>query len=426
MAEPVELHALLRFAIALFIGALVGIDREKKRLAETDREISGLRTFILIALSGALAAWLAQRFDSPGIFFGTGALVAAIVVTGYAVAARRHASYGLTSEVAALVVYLLGGMTLAGDPELAVALAIATAAVLAFKEPLHGAVAKIDRDDLYAGLTLLICTFIVLPVLPDHAVDPWNALNPYRMWWLVILISGLSLVGYVATRVLGPEHGVPLTGLVGGLVSSTAVTLSFARRSNDDERGRGSIDALAAGILLAWSVMFARVLVEVAVVNPPLLGSLLVPMVALGLLSAGTAAVFHARGRAANDAAGGEVPLRNPFSLRSAIRFALFFAAVLLLVKLVEAKLPPSGLYGVAALAGLTDVDAITLSMAENSAAGAVAPRVATTAIVIAALANSLVKAALVLALATPALRRRIVAATGVLIAGAAVALLVA
>src|SRR5262249_3127627 len=157
--------------------------------------------------------------------------------------ARAQASFGLTTEVAAVVVYLLGGTVVLGSPALAAALAIATATLLAFKAPLHTLVERIGRDDLVAGLQLLIATFIVLPVLPREPVGPWHALVPYRMWWLVILISTLSLVGYVATRALGSGRGIPLTGLFGGLVSSTAVSLDFARRSRESPGSAPLADA---------------------------------------------------------------------------------------------------------------------------------------------------------------------------------------
>jgi uncharacterized membrane protein (DUF4010 family) len=349
-------------------------------------------------------------------------LLGAVVVAGYAAVAVGRASYGLTTEIAALVVYLLGGLAIVGEPALAVALAIATAAVLAFKEPLHGLVAKIGLDDLYAGLTLLICTFIVLPVLPNRTLDPWGALNPYKMWWLVILISGLSLVGYVATRMLGAGRGVPLTGLFGGLVSSTAVTLTFARRSRDEGGHAGAADAFAAGILLAWAVMFARVVVAVAVVSPAIVQPLLAPMLSLGVLSIGAAAVCYQRSSAPAPARE-DVPLKNPFSLSSAIRFALLFAAVLLVVKLVQTYFPGSGLYAVSALAGLTDVDAITLSVAGSARDGSVAPGVAVTAIVIAALTNTFVKAGFVLSIASPELKQRIAVVVGLLVVGAAASL---
>jgi len=424
--DALQLDLPLRdFAIALFLGALVGIEREKKQAADPDRGIGGLRTFMLFAEAGAVAAWLSAQLAAPLIFLGTGAFVTALLVAGYLTWSRLHPNdVGLTTEVAAIVVYLLGGLTIFGHPALAVALGIATAAMLAFKQPLHGLVGRIARDDLYAGLTLLIATFIVLPVLPDRTLDPWGALNPYQMWWLVILISGLSLVGYVATRWLGAGRGIPLTGLFGGLASSTAVTLSFARRSREPGAGPALADALAAGILLAWVVMFARVGIEVAAVHAALLPLLALPLAVPAGLAAIAAAVAYRRAGTRAERASSEVPLRNPFSLAAAIRFALLFAAVLLVVKLAETYAPGRGLYGVATLTGLTDVDAITLSMATSARDGATEPRVAANAIVIAALTNSLVKLGLVLGLGAPLLKRRVAAATAVLLAGAVAALL--
>ena len=359
------------FAIALFLGALVGLEREKKQAAAPERGIGGLRTFMLFAEAGAVAAWISLQTNSPWVFVGAGALVAALVVTGYTAWTREHhGDVGLTTETAAIVVYLLGGLTIYGNAGLAVALAIGTTAILAFKQPLHGWVDRVGRDDLYAGLTLLIATFIVLPVLPDRTLDPWGALNPYAMWWLVILISGLSLVGYVATRVLGAERGMPLTGLFGGLVSSTAVTLSLARRSAEPKSQKAIAGALSAGILMAWTVMFARVAIEVAAVHLPLLSSLAVPLAAPAAVAAvARFSRIEAPARRAPTPTS-EVALRNPFSLMAAIRFALLFAVVLLAVKIVETHAPGRGLYGVAALAGLTDVDAITLSVASAARDG--------------------------------------------------------
>ena len=266
------------------------------------------------------------------------------------------------------------------------------------------------------GVRLLIATFIILPLLPDRALDPWQALNPYKLWLLVILISSLSLVGYVATRWLGAGRGTAVTGITGGLVSSTAVTLSFARRGREEP---ATAAALACGILLAWAIMFARVLVMALLVNPALLVPLLVPCAAMGLVAVALAWLNYrssaepTRRQAEEEA----VPLRNPFSLTAAIKFAILFAAVLLLVKLVQLYFPGEGVYLVAALAGLTDVDAITLSMAEFARANDVGT--AATAVVIAALSNTLVKAGMAATLGGPALRRPILVATAaILLAG--------
>lgn len=415
---------LLDFAIALFIGALVGIDRERKKTDDRDAGIGGIRTFILFAMAGAISAWLSDQWSTPWIFIVTGMGVTLIVLAGYQMHSRATpGAYGLTTEIAAIVVYLLGGVVLFGHKSLGVALAIATSAVLAFKQPIHGVVRRLGQEDIYAGLKLLIATFIVLPVLPNHTIDPWAALNPYKMWWLVILLAGLSLVGYVATRILGAERGIPLTGLFGGLVSSTAVSLAFARRSREEASAAGLADALAAGLLLAWVVMFVRILAIVGVVCRALLPPLIAPMGVMGLLTLAIAAVCWRRSvAAARLHRPGEVPLKNPFSLTGAAKFALLLVSILLLVQLARHYLPGQGVYWVAAVAGLADVDAITLSMADMVKSGGTAQRAAA-AITIAVLSNTVVKCLLVAVAGTRSLLRPVVIATIAIALGAVITL---
>ncbi|MCI0357801.1 MAG: MgtC/SapB family protein [Planctomycetaceae bacterium] len=426
---------LVDFGIALLIGALVGIDRERHKAVEGQSGgMGGLRTFILVAEAGAVASWLALRFGSPWIFAAVGAVVGALVIAGYLAYAIKHDdAYGLTTEIASVVVFLLGGLVVYGFRDLAVVLGIVTSAVLAYKAPLHGLVARLSQEDIFAGLKLLIATFIVLPILPDKPIDPWGAINLGKLWWLVILISALSLAGYVASRWLGSHHGTALTGLFGGLASSTAVTLALARRSKDSD-SIGLANGLAAGLLIAWTVMFGRIAAEVAYVHPPLLRSIAVPIGAMGLVVAVVAAVFYYIDRASEGIAASSVPLKNPFSLTSAIKFALVFAAVLLAVKLVQTYWPGRGYYAVAALAGLTNVDAITLSMAEfakaqpeegQQANSATWASIAATSITIAAIANTLVKTGLVLFLGSWALSWRVLIATSLIITSGAAAILI-
>jgi uncharacterized membrane protein (DUF4010 family) len=417
MQPLLDSSMIVDFATALALGALFGIEREKRQAEAGQTGTSGLRTFILFAELGAIAGWLARSFSQPWLLLGAAAVVAVPVVAGYVAASRQHgAPLGLTTEIAAVVVCLLGGMTTLGHRELAIGLGIVTAAVLAYKHPLHGLLEKLGWDDVFAGLRLLIATFIVLPLLPTHPVDPWGALTPSSLWLLVILISSLSLVGYVLTRWLGPGRGVLLTGLSGGLVSSTAVTLAFARRSREEQRAPAAA-RLTGGILLAWTVMFGRVLVEVSVVNPKLLTTLVAPFAAMGLgsLVLAWASMRRVRATGAGSSPAPELPLRNPFSLLAAARFAALFAAVLLAVKLVQLHLPGLGMHFVAMLAGATDVDAITLTMADYAKSGD--PRIASHAIVLATLTNTVVKCGLVLALGSPALRRPMLVATGAILA---------
>lgn len=421
-----DLAEIRNFFIALLIGALVGTEREKRKVTEQEISFGGLRTFILFAQAGAVSAWLSIHLGYPWIFVATVAAISAIVVTGYILESRvRPTEVGVTTELAAITVCLLGGAVMYGFEAIAVALAIVTSAVLAYKRPLHEAVAKIGTDDLYAGLKLLIATFIVLPLLPDRMVDPWQAINPYRLWLLVILISGLSLAGYVAVRWLGSARGTLLTALSGGLVSSTAVSLSFARQSQTDA-GIAAGNAFAGGILVSWAVMFVRVVIAVAFVNMDLASVVLAPFLAMAAVTALLAGWFHWRGSrtaCAGAEARPEVPLRNPFSLWEASKFGLLFAVVLLVVQLTERYLHGEGLYVVAAIAGLTDVDAITLSMADYARLGGDAA-LAVGAIMVAALSNTVVKCGLVMTLGGPALRARLLPATvAIVIAGSAVVL---
>jgi len=417
MDGGLDLATVRDFGTALLIGALVGIEREKRKAAEVEPGIGGLRTFILVALIGAVAGWLADRLHSPVLLAATVGVVGAAVLAGYVLAARvRPDSLGITTESAAIIVCLLGAMTTLGHRELAVALGIATAAVLAYKQPLHGLVARINWDDIFAALRLLIATFVVLPLLPSRPLDPWGALNPYSLWLLVLLISSLSLVGYVGSRWLGADRGIVLTGLTGGLVSSTAVTLAFARQSRDDVRAPAAV--LACGLVLAWCVMFGRVIVEVLVVNREFTTRILIPFAAMGAAAGLSAWLLLRYAGAAQDRGGataGAVPLRNPFSLTEAAKFGGFFALVLLLVKLVQARLPGQGLYMLAGLAGLTDVDAITLSMADYARSGD--QHVAATAIVVATLANTAVKCGIVAILGSPTLRRSVLISTAAILA---------
>jgi uncharacterized membrane protein (DUF4010 family) len=420
--QEFDLGVVRAFAMALLIGVLVGIEREKHKSAEGHAGTGGIRTFALIALVGAVGAWLSRELQTPWVLVAALALVAVTLVAGYLAMTRaRPADIGITTEAAAMIVCLLGAMSVVGNPGLAAALGIVTAALLAYKQPLHGMVGRLEREELYAGLRLLIASFVVLPLLPRRTVDPWGALNPHSLWLLVVLISTLSLAGYVATRWLGTGRGAALTGLTGGFVSSTAVTLSFARRSR--ERGAGADgDALACGILLSWAVMSVRVVVEVMIVNPGLLREIALPFAAMGV-AAGAVAWLNYRRAGFLTADAGDVIERSPFRLTEAAKFALVFAAVLVVFKLVEEHAPGGGQLVVAGLAGLSDVDAVTLSMAKFARDGG-SEATAAAAIVIASLANTLVKAGLVIALGSAALRRRVLVGAAVILATGAGSLL--
>jgi uncharacterized membrane protein (DUF4010 family) len=357
---------------------------------------------------------LSHELDSYWILAVALLVVGGFVVVGYLVTTEgMPLSAGMTTEVAAIIVFLVGAIVLLGFSEIAIALAVITAAVLAYKQPLHGLVKKLDWDDVYAGLRLLIATFIALPLLPDKPIDPWGALNPYQLWLLVILISGLSLVGYALTRWLGPGKGALVTGLAGGLVSSTAVTLSFSRQARATPQ---NTTVFASGILLAWAVMFGRILVLVAVVNRALLAPILIPFGVMGLIVGAFAAYYYLSDGQAKSYGNAKSDLKvaNPFSLTEAAKFAAFFAVVLVAVKIAQENFSAGGVYAVAGLAGLTDVDAIALSMAEFAKSGTA--QVAVTAMVTAALANTIAKCAITFLFGSASLGRLLLLATSVML----------
>ena len=405
------------FLLALCIGALVGIEREKHKTTEHPGTFGGLRTFILIAQVGAISAFLSIHLQSPWLFISAVLAVCLVLMAAYVLENRQQpVALGLTTEISAISVCLLGGAVMYGYPELAVVLAILTSAILTFKQPLHGLVSKLDTQDLYAGTKLLLATFIVLPLLPNQNVPYLLALNPYKLWLLVVLISALSLLGYVAVRLLGPARGTAVAGLAGGLVSSTAVTMSMARQSKTDA---DAADKLACGILLAWLVMFSRVMLMVALVYLPLLGLIWLPFSLMLLLTAALAGYFYWRGSQQLLQKRQQDNLTNPFSLWAASKFALLFALVLIAAKLTETYAPQQGIYVLAAIAGMTDVDAITLSMTELAQQGqGSALSLAATAVLIAALSNTLVKGAIAMTLGAPQLRQKLRYATAIILGG--------
>ena len=409
-----DFELVQKFLIALLLGALVGMEREKHRRNVQPASFGGLRTFILVAQAGAISAWLSLHLQAPWLFIMVILVVGGVAAVAFAMQNRHRNEFGgLTSEISAITVCLLGGAVMYGYTELAVMLGILTSAVLTFKQPLHGLVDKIGNEDLYAIMKLLIASFIVLPLLPQEPVDPWQALNLYRLWLLVVLISAMSLLGYVAVRWLGEAHGTVVTGITGGLASSTATTLSFARNSKTQGNSMAA-DTQATGILLAWLVMFIRVLVTITIVFKPLLPLLLIPFGAMATTTAALAAMYYWRDNKEQLAVPekSEVSVKNPFSLIAAIKFGLFFAVILIMVKFVQLYTPSETLYLLAAVAGLTDVDAITLSMADYARSATGSLTLAAGAITVAALSNTLVKCGMVVFLGSKPLARSLIIST--------------
>lgn len=393
-----------RFGAALAIGFLIGLQREYAYGGPGREIFAGERTLALMGLVGCTAAMAADVLASPWPFVGIIFLIGALIVVVYFVSAWRG-QVGLTTEVAALVAVLAGALCYWNYLALAAALAVATTVLLSLKLEMDVFVQRITREDVYATLKFAVITAIVLPVLPNQAFGPppLDVLNPYEIWLMVVFISGISFLGYLLIKTVGARQGIGLTGLLGGLASSTAVTLSFAERS---QREMELAKPFALAVTIAWTMMFPRVIVEVAALNPALLRLLWLPMAAAALVGLAYCVYLYLSQRTREE---GDVVFSNPFELGPAVKFGLLYAVILLISKAAQTYLGNPGVYLSSILAGMADVDAVTLSMAELSrAAGGVDLITAERAIVLAAMSNTVVKGGIVLTSGSPALRRAI------------------
>jgi uncharacterized membrane protein (DUF4010 family) len=381
----------LHMAVALGIGLLIGLERGwRGREASEGQRVAGIRTFPIISLFGALAAVLAEEYGAVVLglaFIG----FAALVVGAQLVRSAPQQDYGITTAVASLLTFMLGATTAAGFPAASVAVAVITALLLGLKREIHTWIRTVEKHELLATLKLLLISFVLLPVLPDQGFGPWQVLNPYRIWWFVVLITGIGFIGYFAMKLAGARFGAMLTGLVGGLASSTAVALSFARLGRDNVRAKA---ILAAGVVLASTTMFPRILVEVAVVNSALLGRVLPVVLAMAVATAAATFWLWRRGRG-DTAARQAIALPNPFELIPALKFAAILVLLMLASRAAVEWFGDRGVYALSLLSGLADVDAITLSLAQL-AKGGLDEAAAVRGIVFAAISNSIAKSALV------------------------------
>jgi uncharacterized membrane protein (DUF4010 family) len=360
--EPVDL--LSRFALALGIGLLIGLERGwRTREHEAGSRAAGVRTFTISGLLGGVAGALGQTLGgiAAGVLLGLSFVAFAIVMAVFSIEENRaDRQYSATTWVAAMLTFALGAYALIGDMRAAAALAVAAAVILAMREQIHGWVQRITWPELRSGLVLLAMTFVALPLLPDDPVGPYGGVNLREVWIIAIVLAVVSFAGYAAVKHFGARRGVLIAGLAGGLASSTAVTIANARRA---AAGEGSTRLLAGGVSLASAVMFLRVCGIVLVINPSLIGRLAPPLVAAAL--AGLALGVWA-GRSSGSEAGTVQPVdfRNPFSFVAVLGFALLLGLVILLGRVVAEYFGASGAIVGAAVIGLADVDSVTISTA--------------------------------------------------------------
>ncbi len=393
----------LALAYALAVGLIIGLERGwSQRDKSEGQRFAGLRTFAITSLLGGLLPLLTHVLPETfvlvlwvAVFFS----ITALVVVAHLLEARQTSDFGITTELALLLTFLLGSLCAIGLVEIAVPAAVIAAFLLSLKPLLHGWLERLQQRELFAILQMLLISVVLLPLLPNEGIGPGNVINPYLVGWMVVLITGISFVGYFAIKVLGSHRGILLTGLLGGLASSTAVTLSLSRIGKVQQQGH---KLLVAAILLAAGTMFPRMLLEVAVLNQELLHSLFWPLTAMMLVT--YVGVFYLIRRARQGAKAVHIGIDNPFDIVTALKFAALLVVILILAHYAHEYFDALGIYAVAAISGLTDVDAITLSLAKMSVNG-LSNTVAVPAILLAASVNTAVKVGLVATLGHPNMR---------------------
>ena len=377
---------LIGVGMALAAGLLIGLERGwRQRDLPDGHRVAGLRTFALIGLLGGLSGLLAQRWGAV-VLVAVLAVIALLVLAGYIVTARMHGVMGLTTAMAAMITFLVGVLAAGGGTSLAATIAVVTVALLQLKRPMHSGIGKLTEIELTSGVQLLLISVVVLPVLPDRGFGPFSALNPYKLWWAVVLLALLSFLGFVLMRWFGTRRGLTLTSLLGGMVSSTATTATLARWAKEAPQWR---PLAAGGATLACAAMFGRMAVLVAVAAPALGTTAIVTLAAMAVTGAAFGAYLTTRERAQKLP---DLSTQNPLKLTAAVQFALFLAAVLLVGRFLSDRFGDAGLLVTAAISGLVDVDAITLSVGRMVSDGVAGAEVAGVAVFLAAAVNQATK----------------------------------
>ncbi|MFW5916970.1 MAG: MgtC/SapB family protein [Halorubrum sp.] len=409
MVDPVVdplAEILIHLLVGVGLGALIGLEREQ---SESGGMFAGSRTFPLFALYGGLVSVFFPRM----LPLAVGALVVPLTVA-YAGKIWFEEDIGLTTVMAALLTAILGAIAMHSDTGAIVAIVVGgtVTVLLSIKDPIHEFAGNIEETERLASAKFILVVLVVLPALPNRPLDALYGLNPRFIWLMVVFVTGLGFAAYVLAQFLEPEQSIAVTGVIGGFVSSTATTVSMAEKTTQNET---LYHICAFAVVTASIVMFPRALIEVAVVNPDLLPSVAVPLGVMTVVGIGAAGALYWRTTSDETVEPGE--LKNPFRFRPALLFGVVFAIVLLVSEHAHEWLGTSGVYATAFLSGLADVDAMTITLSRLAAEGTISTQVATTGIVIAAIANTLVKAALAWLLGTYRLGRLVSIVLGVVVA---------
>ncbi|MGX9366629.1 MgtC/SapB family protein [Desulfoplanes sp. PS50] len=377
----------LELLAALAIGLLIGIERGwSNRKEDEGQRVAGIRTFSLIGLLGGVIALLSQEIGHWLLMVGF-VSVSALVIAAHILEFKKDKDVGTTTAFGMILTFSLAAWAAYGNQIPAIAVTVITMFILGHKLTLHQWLTRVSPEDFFSGVKLLLISVVLLPLLPDKGFGPWEALNPYWTWWMVVLISGLSFLGYIVIKMAGDRMGMIVTAVAGGLVSSTAVTLSLARFARNKEVSL----IFSGGVLIASSIMFVRVMIEVFVVHTALLRLLWLPLTAmlLGLL-ASLIWIWRQNGKNGKEQ-DQRLELKNPLQLGMALQFGLLLAVILVLSEAMKHWFGNQGVYILSVISGLMDVDAITLSLS-RSAHASLEGEVAITGIVLACATNTLFK----------------------------------
>lgn len=404
-----EFSIIYQLALSLALGLIIGVEREwRERDFAGERRPAGLRTFGLIGLSGGVAGLMGQQFNAtPALGL---ALTMLVMVTAYWRRSETREFMGVTTIFAAFIAYTCGTLSVMGLEVSATSVAVIVAMILGAKERLHRFVRRLDQNEIFAALQFLLIAGVILPLIPNDRMGPYDAINPFEIWLMVVLISGLSFMGYVALRALNARQGILGTAILGGFVSSTAVTVSLARMARQQPELRY---LLSVGIIAASTIMFARVGMIAGLIMPPLLAPLALPIVSVIILSLICAVYLIHKA----DGVSFEKPdVDNPLDISSALLFAGLLGVIMVGSRAGEALFGAEGIYAISIASGLADVDAITLTLS-RFATEDLSVHVAARGILLAAVTNTFVKVALAAFAGGRTLRPAFLSLLGVIVA---------
>lgn len=424
-----EFNVFYRLAAAIGIGLIIGMQREHTYFDESDRHPAGVRTFTLVGLCGAMAAMLCGLMNGVAPFIAGFFVIGFLLVASHIAFGLSHRGYasinedcrerevalpaaGITTSVALVIVYLLGALCWHGKLLESCIIMVVMLWILTAKQQLHDFAKHLSREDVLATVKFAVISALILPFLPNQSYGPsgLQVLNPHSIWLFVIFVSGIGFVGYVLIKLVGPGKGIWLTGILGGLASSTALTLNLSGRSRDNENYSNSF---ALGIVLSWTVMYARLYVICIVLMPTLASTLAAPLLIPVLPAAFYSLFLWAREKRGRHQDMGD--FSNPFNLLPAIKFGVVFTAVMFLANAARVYLGDGALLACSFLGGAAEMDAVAFSLIDMNVSSGLASRELILALLLASLANTITKGGLVFFLGARSMRRVMVPAVALI-----------